>query len=363
MGFSSFLGNQRVVEVLRRMLRGGRLPHALLFAGPAGLGKFTLARMLALAANCEKHTDDFCGTCESCRLQAPLEDLESLREAGLQSRGKANPEEVPLIFQPHPDVWVVVPDGQFIRIGQVREVRKAANLRPYRARRRFFIFDGAEQMRAEAANSMLKVLEEPPETATLVLVSHLPFALLPTIRSRAVPLHLAPLQLEEIEAWLKEHSSLKAAERRVVARLADGSIGHARTMDLAESRRIRGELLALLTFSLRPRDFDQFFERTARLAKGEKENFENLLDMLYSFLNDVLSLKTYPSGSGLRNTDFRDILEGLAKEVSLGWIQRATGELDQIGKGLRRNVNRQLALEAMFLGLVGVHPDDSGAID
>lgn len=362
MGFSTFLGNRRVVEVLRRMLRTGRLPHALLFAGPVGLGKFTLARMLALAANCEKLTDDFCGSCESCRLQAPLEDLASLREAAIQSRGRANPEEVPLLFQPHPDVCVVVPDGQFIRIGQVREVRKAAYLRPYRARRRFFIFDGAEQMRAEAANSMLKVLEEPPETATLVLVSHLPFALLPTIRSRAVPLHFGPLPPEEIEAWLKEQASLKAADRRVVARLADGSIGHASSLNLARSRRVRGELLALLSFTLRPRDFDKFFERTGRLAREEKENFENLLDMLYSLLNDVLGLKTYPSGSRLRNIDFQDELAGLAKQISLGWIRRATGELDQIGKGLRRNLNRQLALEAMLLGLVGVHPDDPGAI-
>lgn len=356
MGFSSFLGNERIVEALRRMLRSERLPHALLFAGQQGLGKFTLARLLALAANCEKHKDDFCGACESCRRQEPLRDLEALRAEALKSRGKANPEEVPLIFQPHPDIWTIVPDGQFIRIGQVREVKKAAYLRPYRVRRRFFIFDGAERMRAEAANSMLKVLEEPPETATLVLVSHRPFALLPTIRSRAVAFHFAPLQTEEIEAWLKENASLGAADRRVVARLVDGSIGRAQALDLAASRRLRGELLGLVQFVLRPGNFQKFFATTARLAQEEKENFENLLDMLYSLLNDVLSLKAHPSGSGIRNIDFRADLEGVAQQISPGWVQRATKELDQIEGGLRRNINRQLALEGMLLGLVEVGP-------
>lgn len=363
MGLSSFLGNPRIVEALRRMLRSGRLPHALLFAGQQGLGKFTLARMLAMAANCEKRQDDFCGACDACRLQQPLEDLEALRSEAVKSRGKANPEEVPLILQPHPDVWVLVPDGQFIRIGQVREVKKAAYLRPHRARRRFFLFDGAERMRVESANSMLKVLEEPPESATLILVSHRPFALLPTIRSRAIPFHFAPLGTEEIETWLKEHRKLPATERRLAAHLADGSIGRAMSLELEPSRRLRGELVGLLRFALRPDHFEQFFSTTARLAQEEKENFENVLDMLYSLFNDILSLKGSPRGSEIRNIDLRDDLEGMAGQVNLRWILQAARGLDRIEGGLRRNVNRQLAIESYILGLVGARRSRAEILD
>lgn len=362
MGFSSFLGNARVVEALRRMLRSGRIPHALLFAGQPGLGKFTLARMLAAAATCEKERDDFCGRCENCRLQAPLGELESLRQEALKSRGRANPEEVPLILQPHPDVSLLVPDRQFIRIGQVREVKRAAYLRPQRARQRFFLFDGAEQMRPEAANSMLKVLEEPPETATLVLVSHRPFALLPTIRSRAIAFHFAPLATQEIESWLKAHRELSAADRRLAARLADGSIGRAMSLELEESRRLRRELVGLLRFAVEVRNFDKFFATTAELAQ-EKEDFANVLDLLYSLIKDVLSLEACPSRSEIRNPDLRDDLAGVARQVDLSWIQRATRELDTIEGGLRRNVNRQLAVESMFLNLVAARTGRSDTVE
>src|SRR5438876_7538282 len=114
MGFQEFLGNERIVAALRGALRAKRVPHALLFSGPRGVGKFTLARMFAQAANCERLQDDFCGECANCKRIAALTELGPLIAAGLTERGAspdaATVERVPLIIETHPDVWAVVPD-------------------------------------------------------------------------------------------------------------------------------------------------------------------------------------------------------------------------------------------------------------
>ena len=114
MGFAEFLGNERIVQALRTMLRREHVPSALLFVGPRGIGKFTLARMFAQAANCEKLRDDFCGECETCKKIGQLSDLGPLIEQGLAERGEspdaAAVERMPLILETHPDVWAIVPD-------------------------------------------------------------------------------------------------------------------------------------------------------------------------------------------------------------------------------------------------------------
>src|SRR3984893_11589962 len=114
MAFSEFLGTMRVVAALRGMLGTHRVPHAMLFAGPRGVGKFTLARMFAQAANCERLTDDFCGECARCQAIARLQDTQALIQQGLAERGEsadsATVERVPLILETHPDVWAMVPD-------------------------------------------------------------------------------------------------------------------------------------------------------------------------------------------------------------------------------------------------------------
>src|SRR6202030_3834384 len=161
MAFSEFLGNQQIVAALRGALRAQRVPHALLFAGPRGVGKFTLARMFAQAANCERLTDDFCGECATCQRISLLADPQALIEQGLAERGEsadaATVERVPLILQSHPDVWALVPDPvrlktpvvrPVLRIGQLRAVQRAAYFQPMR-RRRVFILDGADTIRAE----------------------------------------------------------------------------------------------------------------------------------------------------------------------------------------------------------------------
>ncbi|HXX19426.1 MAG TPA: hypothetical protein VEJ46_08485 [Candidatus Acidoferrum sp.] len=363
MGFGEFLGNERIVSALRGMLRRERVPSALLFTGPRGIGKYTLARMFARAANCERLKDDFCGECNSCRRIAPLANLTPLIEAGLTERGESADasliERMPLILETHPDVWVIVPDPvrlrtpvarPMIRVGQLRAIQRAAYFQP-QGRRRVFILDGADSMRWTDADVFLKILEEPPESATLILLAPTPDSLLPTIRSRCLQFHFAPVPAEQIETFLAEHHHGKPADQKLAAQLSGGSPGAALSLDLEESSRLRKSVLHLLERAITGEKQGEIFAVTAQLAKQEQESFENVLDVLYSLFTDLLESSEGPKSSLPRNPDLRREVETLGKKIDRDWILHATRGLDKLEGRLRRNVGRQLGLDALLASL------------
>jgi DNA polymerase-3 subunit delta' len=362
-GFGEFFGNERIVAALRGMLREGRVPHAMLFSGPRGVGKFTLARMFAQAANCDEGGDEFCGKCAVCVAIGRLANPQPLVEQALEERGEsadaATVERVPLLLQPHPDVCAVVPDPvrlrnpvarPVIRMGQLRAVQRAAYFRPA-ARRRVFIVDGAETMRYDFANVFLKILEEPPESATLILLAPNAYQLLPTIQSRCLRFYFAAVSSPGIEEFLAQRRAHAPAKRKLIAQLAGGSVGLALEMNLEESERLRRLMLRILELGLSGRDFSSLFAETSQAAKNEQESFEKLLELLYSLLTDLLELSQGLKVSALRNPDLRRELEGLSKNASPGWISRAASELDMLHARMRRNINRQLGLDAFALSL------------
>ena len=363
MGFSEFFGNEKIVAALRGGLRTGRVPHALLFTGPRGVGKFTLARMFAQAANCERSTDDFCGECAACRQISQLAEPEKLTEQGLAERGEsadaATVERVPLILQSHPDVWALVPDPvrlknpvarPMLRIGQLRAVRRAAYFEPI-GRRRVFILDGAETMRSDVANVLLKILEEPPGSATLLLTAPSPFSLLPTILSRCMQFHFAPLSVDEVETILRARSRRKPAEAKLAAQLAEGSPGVALGLDLEAAVEQRNTALRILERAARGQGFAQLFRDTAALAKDRESSFEELLGVFYGLLSDLLEINAGLRSPLLRNPHLAKELEALSKLVDSGWIARALVGIDQWAAGARRNLNRQLGLDSLALSL------------
>ncbi len=365
MGFAEFLGNERIITTLRGMLAADRVPHAMLFTGPRGVGKYTLARMFAQAANCASLKDDFCGACEPCRSIEVLADPRPLVEQGLAERGEsadaATVERVPLILQTHPDVWAIVPDPirlrnpvvrPVIHVGQLRAVQRAAYFKPM-CRRRVFILDGAETMRWDLANIFLKILEEPPESATLILLAPSPYQLLPTIRSRCLQFSLAALASEQVEELLKQHTKLKAGERKLAAQLAEGSPGVALRLDLEESARLRRDVLGVVERAVEARSYTQLFAETSQLTKNQKESFENVLDLFYSMCTDLLELSCGPKNCALRNPALRQELEAVSRKIDLEWVVRAVEHLDQLHGRLRRNINRQLGLDAVAISLAG----------
>jgi DNA polymerase-3 subunit delta' len=364
MGFAEFLGNERVVTALRGALRTGRVPHALLFTGPRGVGKFTLARMFAQAADCERLTDDFCGECATCQRISLLADPQALLEQGLAERGEsadaATVERVPLILQSHPDVWALVPDPvrlknpvarPMLRIGQLRAVQRAAYFQPM-GRRRVFILDAADTMRWDVASVFLKILEEPPGSATLILTAPSPYSLLPTIVSRCLQFHFAPLPHADVEKILQDKTDRKPADRKLAAQLAEGSPGLAIEMNLELAAGQRRTALRILERAARGEGFAQLFAETAALAKDRESSFEDQIAVFYGLLSDLLELTSGVKQPTLRNAPLLKELTVLANSVNVAWVMRAIAGFDELHAGARRNLNRQLGLDALAASLV-----------
>lgn len=361
MTFGNYVGNQRLVQVLQQMLQTGRVPPALLFSGQQGVGKFTLATLFARAANCEAETAELCGRCPPCKSLESLEALDSLRQSAVDSRGSADPESVPLILRPHPNVSVLVPDGAFIRVSQMRYVVREVYREPVGKGQLLFLIDQAERLRFDYADVLLKVLEEPAPRTTLILVTSEPFKLRPTIRSRCVTLHFSPLSRKEIEAQLKPHRpTWSRADCELAAAASGGSLATALTLNLDEYRRLRQAGLELLRSASDP-DHNQphrLFAATAALAgkatgseeapQGDRaQKFDFALQILYSLANDLVYLGSRAEKRLLQNPDISEELQKLGAKVSQEGLRNLVRGLDLAHSWQRRNVNRQLTLDAI----------------
>ncbi len=354
--FDSFLGNSKIVAALRQMLTEDRLPQALLFAGPEGVGKATLARFLAAAMHCQGPAPRFgapCGECPVCRrvLAADL-SLPEYQKL-LEERAKASAEErreAPLVVSTHPDFLTFPPDGPLaqISIEQVRTIREFAQFPPLEGRRRLFLVDRADRIDTAAANSLLKTLEEPPPYLTLVLTAENAFDLLPTIRSRCVPFYFAPLSVEEMNRFLAGRADISPGDRVKLAAWAQGRPGCALRIDVATYERRREAMLSLLrTASGGP--FGELIRYSEGIGRSKSERLSLHLDSLYTLLADLLHIQ---QGTGrLVNEDIRPELASLARKVDFQWIAKAARQIDELDALERRNIQKQIALEALSVSL------------
>jgi len=357
MGFSDFHGNAEAVLHIREMLSRDRFPHGVILAGPNGSGKYTLATMIARAMNCLERTvsdgiPDFCGHCSNCVRIAQAQDLEARCAEAVEARDamkETEKKETRLFVQTHPDVLVIPPDPpqMMIKVDQVRRVIEHIYFRPSEARERVFIFTDSAFMK-EAANSLLKVLEEPPDFATIFLLAENSGELLPTIRSRSMVLQLRALSTEEIEQYLAKHRpEWKPAQRALVARLSEGAVGRARGFDLAAYNVAREHALTILRTALHSGEHSDLFKMTETYRAGAegREKIETLLRCLYSLLQDLMFID---SGSPqlVRNTDIASELQKLAQAGSFEWLASAADRLADVERGMRRNLLRSLSLDA-----------------
>ena len=364
MGFSDFHGNSETVHRLRDMLARQRLPQAVILSGPHGSGKYTLALMMAKAMNCLTPTitdglPDFCGKCSNCVRTAQSEDLEARFAEAVEAREnlrETDKKETRLFVQTHPDVLIIPPDPpqMMIKVDQVRRVIETVYYRPSEGKERVYIFTDSAFMK-EAANSLLKVLEEPPEYATIFLLTDNPGELLPTIRSRSMTFTLGAISVEEIESYLAKHRpNWSAKERSLVARLCEGAVGKALGFDLANYTAARSHALIILSSALRTGDHTELFKTTETYRPGAegREKTEQLLRTLYSLLQDLMFLNSGTPGL-LRNTDIQGELKKLSEAADFSWIANASDRIGDVERGMRRNLLRSLSLDAFATALEG----------
>jgi len=362
-GFSEFLGNSATVERLRESVLHERIPQAIILAGPRGAGKYTLALMFARVVNClapitTSGLPDFCGVCRNCERIGAAADLDARVAAAVEAREElreTDKRETRVLIQPHPDVLIVPPDPpqNLIKIGQVRQVIHNAYYRPpSEARRAFFIFTSSAFMK-EAANSLLKVLEEPPLNCTLILLSENPAEMLPTIRSRAMLHRLGAVPTETLEQLLAERRpELKGPRRALAARMAEGAVGRALGFDAEKYLASRQDALTILRSALRDPDFSALFRATDAYKGGAdgQEKTLNLLRATNSLLEDLLMILA-GAAQLMRNQDIASELGQLAQGLSLEWVEHASRAVSEVEKGMRRNLLRSLSIDAMALSL------------
>lgn len=362
MPFSNFAGNAETIHRLREMLSRNRFPHAVILSGAHGSGKYTLALMLARTMNCLEQpvTDglpDFCGHCSNCTRIAQSEDLDARFAEAVEARENlrdADKKETRLFVQTHPDVLIIPPDPPqlMIKVDQVRHVIETIYYLPAEARERVYIFTSSAFMK-EAANSLLKVLEEPPDFATIFLLTENAGELLPTIRSRSMTFNLSALPTSEIEAHVAQlRPTWKAPQRALVARLSEGAVGRALSFDLEGYVAARSHALIMLKSALGSRDHTELFKTTETYRSGAegRAKIDNLLRTLYSLLEDLMFLQS-AAPQLVRNTDIIGELKKMSEAADFAWLQLAADRLGEVERGLRRNLLRSLSLDAFATAL------------
>jgi DNA polymerase-3 subunit delta' len=368
--FNEFLGNTTAVESLRTAIAAGRLPHSLILSGPSGAGKYTLALMLTMAVECERQPRDlwsngqtlagFCGHCHNCTRIASAANLEEQVAAAVTAREElreTDKKDTRVLIQPHPDVLILPPDPPqlLIKLGQVRILIQRAHYLPAEAPRRIFILTAANMMK-EAANSLLKILEEPPDTVHIIILAENPGELLPTIRSRCATVRLGALPVEEIEMLLTDRRpDVPPQQRHLIARLSQGAAGRALGFDLEAYTAARADALIFLRNAAAGRgsaanaepDHTALFKMTETYRAGAdgQQKTTALLRALSLLLEDLLLLEA-GTPELVRNIDLRTELDRLGAALPFAWIERASHSLDQVHSGLRRNLLRSLSLDA-----------------
>jgi DNA polymerase-3 subunit delta' len=324
-------GHDAAVQALESALRDDRLHHAQLITGPAHVGKFRLAVQIAQAVNCLSDDDVPCSECEACTRIA----------AGI-----------------HADVRVIRVDPEAaegpktaIGIDTIRELIASAHLRPYEGRTRVFVFDGADAMTNDAANALLKVLEEPPPNVQLLLLAASEDSVLPTVRSRCQHVELHPLPTARVAQILAAEHSMGAEQADVVARLSRGCLGWA--IEAAHDPAV----LAGVHLSLERiaevveeglEDRFRYAEQLARRFQRDRAAGREELYLWLRWLRDVLLVQQGQS-EAVVNVSWRETIQrhaaALTPADTVRWLHLVTESIEV----LDRNANPRLALDVMML--------------
>lgn len=342
--FEPLIGNQRVKDILRRMLKARRVPGAQLFAGLDGIGKKLFALEMAKALNCR--APEGIAACDACPACARL------KASRFPNYDNDDANKKKIIWSEHADVGLVRPFNKIIRVDPMRELEREANFRPYEGAARLFIIEDADRMNEAASNALLKTLEEPPRTTHLILITARPAALLPTIRSRCQVVRFAPLDSREIEAHLLRDKKISAAEAALRAHAAQGSIGRALSIDLESYQEQREAMMDVLeALTIKP-DRVRLLRASEELSDAKrKDEYEPRLDMLATLIHDSWALLLGASTEQAVHSDIRERLSRVGSRLESRLAARWLTEIEQHRRSLDVNINRKVATDALLLGM------------
>jgi DNA polymerase-3 subunit delta' len=319
MSFAEIAGHKKNIAILKRILGSARIAHAFLFSGPEGVGKKKTAIAFIQQLFCAERSG--CGSCGPCRKIA-----------------SGN----------HPDIHTLQPDGQFIKIDQVRDLQKELGYRPYEALRKVCIIDGAEKLNQSSGNALLKTLEEPPGNALMILLTSAAESVLPTIRSRCQLLAFAGVPADEVEALLLARGA-DADSARTAAALADGSIARAIELCAGDSTAGRQEVIELAC-KVSLREMSSVFAFGEQFDKDREKALQSL-ELLLGFWRDMLHFRT-----GSVATTAGDIAEILTREAGRRSTRRIIDNIETMLKTrqtIQRNANVRLAMDVLGMRLAG----------
>lgn len=344
--FSNLIGNDAARARSLRMLEARRVPGALLLAGAHGVGKTRFAIEVAKSLNCLAPVGgEACDVCTACKRIARLPGL--IEEARDSDAAKS------IIWSEHRDVGAVIPAGRFITVQQAREVEREANFRPYEGARRVLIIDAADRLNEAASNALLKTLEEVPPLVHILLVTAQPDLLLRTIRSRCQMIRFAPLGADEIEAHLIRTGARAGAEAKLTARLAQGDLARALTMNADAFRTRRDDALTVLdALGTSPPDRARLLTLAESLADARrKDDYEPSLDALESVIRDVWLVALGADEDSIINHDVRSRLDTFAARFSAPRCAAWLRSIEALRRTLAVNVNRRVATDSLLLSM------------
>ncbi|HEX8266756.1 MAG TPA: DNA polymerase III subunit delta' C-terminal domain-containing protein [Pyrinomonadaceae bacterium] len=343
--FDKLIGNNQIKEVFRRMISNRRIPNAFIFAGDAGVGKQLFALELAKTVLCRNpQSGEACDKCAACS--------RAVKFAALPPHDSDHKDEYKKVFwSEHSDVGRIVPYKNSILVDAIRDLTEQANLTPYEGKARFFLIENAEKLSAgqgEAANALLKTLEEPPATTHLFLLTSRADSLLQTILSRCQMIRFAPIAGEEIEKYLQATKKVSPVEAKLISRLSRGSLGNALSLNLDVYKTQREMMLNVLDAITVSKDRARLLKIAEEMNEAKiKDEYEQRLEVLEHLIHDVWTLKL--GAPDLINADLEPKLVRFAENTDSRRAQIWLAEIETLREQFAVNINRKIATDALFL--------------